>query len=44
MKVERDIEILIRGGKILRIPFSVTTTIPDIEILENDFNFGKITV
>lgn len=38
-----DIIIMIRGGKILKIPFVGTTIIPDVEILENEFNFGNIT-
>ncbi|EAR97253.2 flagellar associated protein (macronuclear) [Tetrahymena thermophila SB210] len=42
-KVESDIKILIRGGKILKLPFSVETIIPKVYIRESAFNFGKIT-
>lgn len=35
--------VFIRGGKTLRLPFSVTTIIPDIQIIEDKFDFGNIT-
>lgn len=35
--------ILIRGGKILRLPFSVQTIIPSVIIKEDVFNFGQLT-
>lgn len=38
-----EIIIVIRGGKILKIPFIGTTIIPKVEILEEEFNFGNIT-
>jgi len=34
---------MIRGGRILKLPFKVQTIIPDVEIVEPEFNFGKIT-
>jgi len=42
-ELNSDIQVLIRGGKILKVPFSVRTVVPKIEILESAFNFGKMT-
>jgi hypothetical protein len=33
---------MIRGGKILVLPFNVETTIPKVYIKEPVFDFGKI--
>ena len=41
--VKGDIVILIRGGRVLRIPFTARTIIPEVVILEEEFNFGNIT-
>jgi hypothetical protein len=41
--VQSEIQILIRGGKILKVPFTVNVIVPKIEIKEEGFNFGKIT-
>lgn len=41
--IQDDIEIMVRGGKVLRLPFIVQTVVPKVEILEKEFNFGKIT-
>jgi len=35
---------MIRGGKILKLPFLVKTVVPRVEIKEPEFNFGKITL
>ena len=35
--------ILIRGGRILKLPFTATTVIPKVEIIQDCFNFGNIT-
>lgn len=37
------ININVRGGKPLSLPFSIKTIIPDININEEEFNFGGIT-
>ena len=42
-KVSGNINILIRGGKILVIPFKAETIIPTVEVLEEFFDFGNIT-
>lgn len=34
---------MIRGGRIIKIPFYVKTIVPKVEIKEPEFNFGKIT-
>ncbi|KAL4498636.1 hypothetical protein ABPG72_019754 [Tetrahymena utriculariae] len=41
--IKGDIVILIRGGKTLKLPFSVQTIIPDIQINQDKFDFGNIT-
>ena len=41
--IKTDIMIMIRCGRLLRIPFSVRTVIPNVEILQESFNFGKLT-
>jgi hypothetical protein len=41
--VKGEIVILIRGGRVLKIPFSGRTIIPEVVILEESFNFGNIT-
>lgn len=41
--IKGDIIIFIRGGKVMKVPFTATTIIPKIDILEEDFNFGNIT-
>lgn len=43
MQISDNILIMIRGGKVLKLPFTVATVIPKVEILEKEFNFGKIT-
>jgi hypothetical protein len=43
VQIEEDIKILIRGGKIISLPFIVKTIIPKVYIKESLFNFGKIT-
>lgn len=35
---------MIRGGRILKLPFQVKTVIPDVFIREPEFDFGKITI
>ena len=40
---ELMITIMFKGGKILKFPFSVKTILPDIEILEEIFDFGLVT-
>lgn len=42
-QIEKPIQVLIRGGKVLSLPFSVKTVVPRIEIKESAFDFGKIT-
>lgn len=42
-KIENEIKILIRGGRIMRIPFIVETIIPRVSVKEAAFDFGKIT-
>ena len=41
--VKTDIQILIRGGRVLKIPFQVKTIIPAVEILQDQFDFGRLT-
>lgn len=41
--VKGDVLIYIRGGKTIQIPFYAKSIIPNIVILENEFNFGNIT-
>lgn len=41
--VRGELLILIRGGRILKVPFVATTIIPKVEILQEEFNFGNIT-
>jgi hypothetical protein len=41
--VKGEIIIFIRGSKILKVPFIATTVIPNVQILEEEFNFGNIT-
>ena len=43
VNVKGEIMILIRGGRVLKIPFSARTIIPEVVILEDEFNFGNIT-
>lgn len=40
---EACITINIRGGKPIKLPFSVTTVIPQVSIMEKELNFGGIT-
>lgn len=42
-QIKGEIVINIRGGKTLKLPFSVTTIIPDIQIIEDKFDFGNVT-
>lgn len=42
-RIESEIRILIRGGKILRLPVLAEAIIPKISIAELEFDFGKIT-
>ncbi|KAL4497051.1 hypothetical protein ABPG72_002207 [Tetrahymena utriculariae] len=41
--IKTEIQVLIRGGKILKLPFSVQTVIPNVLIKEEVFNFGQLT-
>ena len=41
--IKGDIIVSIRGGRILKLPFSAQTIIPKVEILEEGFDFGNIT-
>jgi hypothetical protein len=41
--VKGDVLIYIRGGKTISIPFYAKSIIPNISILETEFNFGNIT-
>ncbi|CAD8092149.1 unnamed protein product [Paramecium primaurelia] len=41
--IKTDIQIIIRGGRILKIPFLVKTIIPQVEIVQDQFDFGKLT-
>jgi hypothetical protein len=41
--IKGEIIVVIRGGRILKVPFVGTTIIPKVEILEDEFNFGNIT-
>ena len=41
--VKVDIPILIRGGRLLKLPFQVRTIIPDVVIVQDQFDFGKLT-
>jgi hypothetical protein len=43
VNVKGEIVILIRGGRVLRVPFTGRTIIPDVVIVEDEFNFGNIT-
>ena len=38
-----DIDIIIRGGDKLTLTIKANIIIPDVSILQPDFNFGKIT-
>ena len=42
-QIKGDIVVFIRGGRTLRLPFSVTTIIPNIQIVDDKFDFGNIT-
>jgi hypothetical protein len=42
-QVKGDIVVLIRGGRVLKLPFTAQTIIPQVEILEHSFDFGNIT-
>ena len=41
--VKGEVVIFIRGGRVLKIPFTGRTVIPDVSIIEEEFNFGNIT-
>jgi hypothetical protein len=41
--VSGEIHIMIRGGKVLKLPVSARTILPKVEILEHEFDFGNIT-
>lgn len=41
--IKGDIVVLIRGGRVLKIPFSAKTIIPLVSIEEDIFDFGNIT-
>jgi hypothetical protein len=41
--VRGEILILIRGGRVLKVPFVASTIIPRVEIIQPEFNFGNIT-
>jgi hypothetical protein len=41
---DKSVDILIRGGRILKIPFSAKVVIPKVEIEERVFDFEKLTV
>jgi hypothetical protein len=41
--VKGEILVHIRGGRVLKVPFSGRTVIPDVSIIEEDFDFGNIT-
>ncbi len=43
VKVSSEIEIKQRGGKSLFVPFSIHTMVPELNILENQFDFGTLT-
>lgn len=38
-----DVSVMIRGGKVIKIPLSAKTIIPQVSILEEIFDFGNIT-
>ena len=40
--VKGPIKIRIRGSSDLKIPFGAEVSVPDVRILEEDFNFGEI--
>ena len=40
---EKIITILLKGGKSIKFPFSVKTILPNIEIVEEIFDFGFVT-
>ena len=42
-KINETITISFRGGKPILLPFSVTTIIPKVKILESQFDFNSIT-
>lgn len=41
--VKGDIVVLIRGGRILKLPFAAQTIIPAVSIAQDSFDFGNIT-
>jgi hypothetical protein len=43
VSIKGEIVINIRGGRILKIPFTGKTIIPDVFIVEEEFDFGNIT-
>lgn len=42
-EIQQDITIFIRGGRTIKVPLHANIIIPDIEIVEKSFEFGKIT-
>lgn len=42
--VDAKIEIEIRGGKVLKVPFKVEAVVPQVDIAQDEFDFGEVFI
>merc|ERR1740138_424241 len=44
MQLENFLSLNVRGGKAIRLPIQATAVVPNIEFLEDEIEFGQLTL
>lgn len=41
--IDTNVIVMLRSGRVLRLPFSIRFIVPELQIVEADFDFGQVT-